>query len=158
MRTHSGSRGRWIAWQSVALFAFMTSFTLPALAKNGKDMVDAAASAWLKAYDAHDAIQVAAVYGDEGMLLPPNADLIQGPEAITNFWKGLIETGSAVQLDNQETFVDGKLGYRMGLYRIFAKDGALLDKGKYVEIWKRSDDKWVIHRDIWNTSLPPAGK
>jgi ketosteroid isomerase-like protein len=155
MRTN---RLRGVAWQSVVVLAVLASAPLPALAKNGKDMVDAAASAWLKAYDAHDPVQVAAVYGEDGMLLPPNADPIPGPEAITNFWKGLIETGSAIQLDNQETFVDGKLGYRMGLYKIFAKDGAMLDKGKYVEIWKRADDKWLILRDIWNTSLPPAGK
>jgi ketosteroid isomerase-like protein len=155
MRTN---RLRWVALQSVILLGLSTSVTLPALAKNAKDMVDAAASAWVKAFEAHDAVQLAAVYGDDGMLLPPNADPIQGLEAITNFWKGLIETGSAIQLDNQETFVDGKLGYRMGLYKIFAKDGAILDKGKYVEIWTRPDDKWVIHRDIWNTSLPPVGK
>jgi ketosteroid isomerase-like protein len=130
----------------------------PALAKNGKDQINEASQTWIKAYEARDAGRVSSVYGEEGMLLPPNADLIQGTEAIMNFWKGLLDTGAAIQLDNQETIADGKLGYRMGLYKIFAGDGAMLDRGKYVEIWKRSDDKWWLYRDIWNTSLPPAGK
>jgi hypothetical protein len=44
MRTN---RLRWVALQSVILLGLSTSVTLPALAKNGKDMVDAAASAWV---------------------------------------------------------------------------------------------------------------
>jgi ketosteroid isomerase-like protein len=29
------------------------------------------------------------------------------------------------------------------------------DKGKYVVVWKKGDDGiWMLHVDIWNTSLP----
>jgi hypothetical protein len=33
-------------------------------------------------------------------------------------------------------------------------EGNLLDRGKYIEIWTKVDGKWLIHRDIWNSSLP----
>jgi ketosteroid isomerase-like protein len=130
----------------------------PGFAKNSKDQIEEASKAWMKAYEARDAGRLSSVYGEDGTLLPPNAELIQGTEGIMNFWKGLLDTGANIQLDNQEVVADGKLGYRMGLYKVFAKDGAMLDRGKYIEIWKRSDDRWWLYRDIWNTSLPAAAE
>jgi hypothetical protein len=35
-------------------------------------------------------------------------------------------------------------------------DGKVLDKGKYIVIWKKEDGTWKLHRDIWTTSVPPA--
>jgi len=128
----------------------------PALAKNGRDQIDEAAKNWIKAFEERDAGRVSSVYGEDGMILPPNADVIQGTEGIMNFFKGMIDTGATLQLENQESMVDGKLGYRMGLYKVFAKDGAMLDRGKYMEIWRKQDDKWWLYRDTWNTSLPAS--
>jgi uncharacterized protein (TIGR02246 family) len=127
-----------------------------ALAKNGRDQIDEAAKTWIKAFEARDAGRVSSVYGEDGMILPPNAEVIQGTEGIMNFFKGMLDTGATLQLENQETIVDGKLGYRMGLYKVFAKDGAMLDRGKYMEIWRKQDDKWWLYRDTWNTSLPAS--
>jgi len=128
----------------------------PALAKSGRDQIDEAAKNWIKAFEDKDAGRVSSVYGEDGMILPPNADVIQGTEGIMNFFKGMIDTGATLQLENQESMADGKLGYRMGLYKVFAKDGAMLDRGKYMEIWRKQDDKWWLYRDTWNTSLPAS--
>lgn len=131
-------------------------FAGSALAKNGRDQIDEAAKTWIKAFEARDAGRVSSVYGEDGMILPPNVDVIQGTEGIMNFFKGMLDTGATLQLENQETLVDGKLGYRMGLYKVFAKDGAMLDRGKYMEVWRKQDDKWWLYRDTWNTSLPAS--
>ena len=128
----------------------------PALAKSGRDQIDEAAKNWIKAFEDKDAGRVSSVYGEDGMILPPNAEVIQGTEGIMNFFKGMIDTGATLQLENQESMADGKLGYRMGLYKVFAKDGAMLDRGKYMEIWRKQDDKWWLYRDTWNTSLPAS--
>jgi len=145
---------------ALAVFAaaLVLGFAGPVLAKNSKDQIDEAAKVWINAFEARDAGRVSSVYGEDGMILPPNADLIQGTEAIMNFFKGMLDTGATLQLENQESIVDGKLGYRMGLYKVFAKDGAMLDRGKYIEIWRKADNKWWLYRDTWNSSLPPAGK
>ena len=134
----------------------MLGLAAPALAKNGKDQIDDAAKVWIKAFEDRDAGRVSSVYGEDGSILPPNADVIQGTEGIMNFFKGMLDTGATLQLENQESMVDGKLGYRMGLYKVFAKDGAMLDRGKYIEIWRKTDNKWWLYRDTWNTSLPAS--
>ena len=143
---------------ALAVALLVVGLAGPAFAKNSKDQIDEAAKAWITAFEARDAGRLSSVYGEDGMILPPNADVIQGTEAIMNFFKGMLDTGATLQLENQESIVDGKLGYRMGLYKVFAKDGAMLDRGKYIEIWRKADNKWWLYRDTWNSSLPPAGK
>ena len=33
----------------------------------------------------------------------------------------------------------------------------LTDRGKYLVVWKRgADGNWRLHRDIFNSSLPPS--
>ncbi|HET9234135.1 MAG TPA: DUF4440 domain-containing protein [Candidatus Eisenbacteria bacterium] len=142
----------------LAGLAFMVGIAAPALAKKDREKIDERAAAWFKAFEERDSGRVASIYGEDGMLLPPNAEIIQGTEAIATFWKGMMDIEATLQLTNQETQADGKLGYRLGTFKVFAKDGAVLDQGKYVEIWKRHDDQWWMARDIWNSSLPPAVK
>jgi hypothetical protein len=40
-------------------------------------------------------------------------------------------------------------------YLVFGKDG-VVDKGKYINIWKKEDGDWKILSNIWNTNLPMA--
>ncbi len=61
----------------------------------------------------------------------------------------------AIELEDLETRVEGDLGYKAGRYRVRTKDGELVDRGKYIEIWSKVDGQWLLHRDIWNSSLPP---
>ena len=61
----------------------------------------------------------------------------------------------SIELEDLEIKVVGNLGYKAGRYRTTAEDGSLIDRGKYIEIWSKIDGGWVIHRDIWNSSVQP---
>ncbi|MFQ5530587.1 MAG: DUF4440 domain-containing protein, partial [Gemmatimonadota bacterium] len=54
----------------------------------------------------------------------------------------------------QEVFVQGDLAYLLGTTNLLSVDGEVVDRGKYVEIWKRREGQWELYRDIWNGSLP----
>ena len=43
-----------------------------------------------------------------------------------------------------------------GKYEIYDAENKLLDKGKYVVVWKLVNGSWKMYRDIWNTSMPAA--
>ena len=49
----------------------------------------------------------------------------------------------------------GKTAYEVGKYQLFADGDQMADQGKYIVTWKQVEGKWKLHRDIWNTSLPP---
>jgi hypothetical protein len=60
------------------------------------------------------------------------------------------------ELEIQEAFVQGDHAYLLGTFKILDKGGKVIDRGKYIEIWKWVREQWGLYRDIWNTSLPPS--
>jgi uncharacterized protein (TIGR02246 family) len=105
-----------------------------------------------------DVAALGALYTDDAQALPPNSDVVEGRAAIQEMWKGVLASGvGGASLETTDVETEGSLAYETGRYQMRSKDGKVLDRGKYVVVWKRSGNDWRIHRDIWNTSMP-AGK
>ena len=99
-----------------------------------------------------DAAAVAALYTADAKLFPPNAEPVSGTAAITEFWKGQIGTGVNVTLTAGEVSAHGALAHEVGTFDVKSLDGAALDSGHYIVIWKNDGGQWKLHRDIWNSS------
>lgn len=108
---------------------------------------------WQSAYDANDAAVIAAVYSENGALLPPNSESVNGQAAIEDFFRDFQATGMRIEIQDTEAYVHGDVGYTVGAYTITNADGATIDEGKYVAIWRYIDGTWRMHRDIFNTNL-----
>jgi uncharacterized protein (TIGR02246 family) len=110
----------------------------------------------MRAFAGGDATGVADLYTAGGQLLPSHSDVISGHEAITAFWKGAMEMGIAsAALESVELSDLGDTAIETGHYTLAGSDGGVMDQGKYLVVWKNEDGAWKLHRDIWNTSLPP---
>lgn len=119
----------------------------------------AAANATMRtAFRDADAASLAALYGDDGALMPPGLARVEGRAAIEAFWRDVMDAGYQVTPEDRLVRIDGDVGFKEGDYEIRSGDGELLDHGKYIEAWSRQDDgRWVLVRDIWNSSVqPPA--
>ena len=100
---------------------------------------------------------LAGLYTADAQLFPPNGDAIGGREAIQTFWQGVIGSGvKGAKLTTTEATASGDTAYEVGQYELSGADGKVLDRGKYIVIWKRDGGQWRLHRDIWNTSMPAA--
>ena len=107
------------------------------------------------AYSRGDVAGVAAFYTADGQLLPTNSEIIQGHEAIAGFWQFVMGLGvKTVALAPSELDVQGETAVEIGQYTLGGADGATIDQGKYLVVWKNDGGSWKLHRDIWNTSLP----
>ena len=51
--------------------------------------------------------------------------------------------------------VKGDMAWHAGTYSVI-KDGTTVDTGAYMEVLRKKGGKWLIVRDIWNSSTPPA--
>ncbi|MEE9277686.1 MAG: DUF4440 domain-containing protein [Dehalococcoidia bacterium] len=107
-----------------------------------------------------DAAGCAAVYPDDGILLPPNAPTFTGRQAIQEFWQGAIDMGvKGANLKTVSLEEHGNTAIEIGAYTLDIQppDGdATQDIGKYVVIWKRqSDGSWMWAIDIFNSDNPP---
>ena len=108
--------------------------------------------AWIAAFNAGDAAAIAAMMTEDGELLPPNADPIVGREAIEAYWSAVIASGLQGSLEPVESHTDGDLGYKQGTFEL-TMDGEVADHGKWIEVWKKVDGEWLLHRDIYNSSV-----
>lgn len=115
------------------------------------------ADAWVERYAANDAAGVAALYTEDAQLLPPDMEVVSGRAAIQEFVaKTNPPGGPEFEIATIETLVFGDYAHRQGSFTVKGPDGAAIETGKFIELWKKVDGQWLIHRDIWNANEPPA--
>ena len=110
---------------------------------------------FMAASEAGDGAAVAALYTDDASFLPPHCPAIVGPQAIAEFAQEIFDAGVAkIELRSIDVEEHGDVAFEEGRYRLVAADGDLVDEGKYVVIWKRTDGTWKLHKDIFNSDHP----
>jgi uncharacterized protein (TIGR02246 family) len=118
--------------------------------------IEAANVEFMAAFSAHDAAAIASFYTVNGEVLPPNMDIIEGRPAIQAFWQAAFDMGvDSILLEIQEVDALGNTAVEVSHYTLYLADGTMADTGKYIVEWKRVSGEWYLHRDIFNTNLPP---
>jgi uncharacterized protein (TIGR02246 family) len=97
-----------------------------------------------------DAHELAALYGDEALLLPPDGGIVTGRDSIADFWRDGLERG--LTLDTVRVVAHERDGFVVGTYHVAPTDQAAADSGKYVMCFARGDDGWKLVVDIWNAT------
>jgi uncharacterized protein (TIGR02246 family) len=119
-----------------------------------RSAIEAANKKWEAIASRGDGPGVAALYTADGQLFPPESDVVRGTEAIGRFLQAVFDSGIAgVSLVTVEVESHGDTAHEAGTLEFLDADGKVLDRGKYIVIWKREDASWKLHRDIWNTSV-----
>ncbi|MHC4610764.1 MAG: YybH family protein [Planctomycetota bacterium] len=117
--------------------------------------------AWFDLYNAGDADGVAALYAEDGAIMPPNAPMMVGRAAIRDYLASDIENSMEAGI----TFVgdevtDGAAGgdtaWITGTFSVNDASGATVDTGKDLTVFGRTNGEWLIVRDIWNSDVPTA--
>uniref|UniRef100_Q01XW8 Ketosteroid isomerase-like protein n=1 Tax=Solibacter usitatus (strain Ellin6076) TaxID=234267 RepID=Q01XW8_SOLUE len=116
---------------------------------------------WSKAASANDLDATVSFYSDDATLLPPNAPIRVGKQAIRAVWAELLAPGTSVswQVSKVEVSQAGDLAYLIGTYVVTMKDPQgkpVTDKGKLLEVWKPIGGKWKAVADTYNSDLPIA--
>lgn len=92
------------------------------------------------------------MYTADATVLPPGAPMITGRENIRSFWQQTLEamgpTGGGLETLSLEVY--GETAVEIGRATIESAGAAV--EVKYVVVWKREDDSWKWHIDIWNTN------
>jgi uncharacterized protein (TIGR02246 family) len=115
---------------------------------------------WSKTAMANDLEGTVSYYSDDASMLPPNAPIATGKQAIRAVWASLLSPDVTVswEVSKAEVARSGELAYVMGVYSITAKNPKgkpQEDRGKLVEVWKKQvDGKWKTVADIFNSDLP----
>lgn len=115
----------------------------------------AATEAWEAALNDKDIDGIVALYTSDARVLPPNAEMASGSDAVRTVFGGMIDAGIGGELTSIETKVSGDMAYDVGTYTL-RLDGEVIDTGKFITTSSRSDDgEWLITNDIFNSDNPP---
>jgi uncharacterized protein (TIGR02246 family) len=110
---------------------------------------------FMTAFERGEAGRLAALYTEGGQLLPPETDIVTGKAGIESFWKGAMTSGiKRVQLKTVDVEQNGQVALEVGTATLYGEDGKLIDKAKYLVVWKLEDNQWKLHRDMWNAGAP----
>jgi uncharacterized protein (TIGR02246 family) len=117
---------------------------------------------WLQLVKAKDAAGIAALYAEDGAVMPPNAAIGKGRAAIQQTWASLMQTpGFALTFVPEQIVVSasGDMALDRGTYSLtIAPDGTTqTDTGKYVVVWRKVGSDWKAAADIFNSDLPARG-
>ena len=116
--------------------------------------ISSAQQRFLDLFAQNDLAGMAACYTENAQMLPANMDAIAGRAAIASVFKFTAVAGHTLDFQTHELEVHGLSAIEMGSYTRKRSDGSAFDRGKYMLVWKRVDDRWLIHRDMFHTTLP----
>lgn len=136
------------------LLRLLSSFFLSVLiAIPGIAVADSGPEAEMKefisAFNSQDAAGVAALYHDDGKLLPDGRPIVSGKKAIEEFWAGTFGAGlSGIEKTPIEIVVSGDLAVETSSYFVTFNDAKIA--GKDTLVWrKNAEGEWKISTDIW---------
>ncbi|MGQ8337028.1 YybH family protein [Sunxiuqinia sp. A32] len=147
-----------VSFTKQLFFLFLSLLIVGGCAQKPVDVsaeIQSANDQFVEAYQSGDAQAVADRYTADAKVYPENSDVVQGTEAIAEFWAGAISMGvTEVMLQTVSATRYGNMAVEDGRYMLHLEGGQMVDQGKYVVTWEMVDGQWKISKDIWNSSNP----
>ena len=123
-----------------------------------------AATAYHEAATAKDAARVVALYDEGAVMVPPNADMVEGPQEVRGYRFGFITTPGVelrFEIVHAEVSASGDMGWTLAIVEItiHRPDGPPgSDRVRDFHVWKKqADGSWKVAVDIWSSGLPVGG-
>ena len=104
-----------------------------------------------------DSVGLASLYTSDAKFMMPNMPTASGRNAVQSAFAGLFAAMGTpnLTLTTNDIWGTEELITEVGSYTMTDKTGKEIDKGKYIDLWKMEDGKWKLHRDIFNSDMPP---
>ena len=78
-----------------------------------------------------------------------------GRQALQAMFQAFMDMGiKTIELAPVEAEGCGDTAFEVGRYTFRDARDRIIDRGKYVVVWKHDAGQWRLHRDIFNSSLP----
>jgi ketosteroid isomerase-like protein len=117
--------------------------------------LEAATQAWIKAFNAHDTDALVTLATQDVVLMDANVVApVSGQEGARAAWARAAGVAQGqVTSATKEIVINGDVAWRIGALAYTLPDGQVVNRGQSLEIWKRVNGKWKIHRQMSSSLL-----
>lgn len=109
---------------------------------------------WGQAFVKGDSASFIGLYHPEARIYPPNMAMLNSRTDLGRMLAGV--PGSGIQsatVTTTDLVASGDLVIETGTFEM--RDASkVVDRGKYLAVWKQDNGRWRIYRDIWNSDMP----
>jgi ketosteroid isomerase-like protein len=129
--------------------------------------LEATSQAWIKAFNERDVNALIALTTEDVVLLDPSVAPASGREAALRVLEQAVAASKdQVTTATKEIVVAGDIAWRIGALTHRLPNGDVVGRGQSLEIWKRVNGKWKVHRQMSSSLLvqprlwprpPPSG-
>jgi uncharacterized protein (TIGR02246 family) len=109
------------------------------------------------AYNAKEAAKVAALFADNGAVMPPNASTVQGTASVRSYYEQRFAQGASdLKLEIGDILGAGTMAYATGNYFLnMAPPGGAVrrDRGKFIFIFRGRGDRWLLERLMFSSDF-----
>ena len=125
--------------------------------------VERATGAFHEALRTNDAQTFLSFVAEDVVMMPPGEAPIRGKDALRAWYAAFLSQyrTSSLTLGEREVLVGEGFAVEIGSFEwglIPAAGGSpVLDRGSYMQVWKRQPDgQWRFEREIWNSAAPAS--
>jgi ketosteroid isomerase-like protein len=124
--------------------------------QKARSFIDSINAKFTEEFKKGDSVALASHYSTDAEMLFANSEPIKRKDILSE-WGGMLRTGiKDFTFATTDITGSGDLLVETGTYEMKTADKKLIDKGKYVVVWKQQNGEWKLYRDIGNTSMPAA--
>jgi ketosteroid isomerase-like protein len=123
--------------------------------------VEATTTAFHEALRTDNAEALMSYVADDVVLAPPGEPPIRGKEAMRTWYAGFLSQyrTTSLTLADKEVFVGDGWAVEFGSFEWGLAPAAggesVVDRGAYMQVWKRTPEgAWQFAREIWNSAAP----
>jgi ketosteroid isomerase-like protein len=109
---------------------------------------------------AQDVAEALTFWAEDAIVQPAGAPQIQGKEAIGGLYRQFFEGGQLKEFSGTTSHLEvsaaGDLAYEYGVNRMVlaGPEGDLLDMGKYLVVWKKTNGEWFVTALSFTSDTP----
>ncbi|WP_136666732.1 nuclear transport factor 2 family protein [Flavobacterium sp. H122] len=120
-----------------------------------KKAIQERSNIYVDAVNKKDSVGLSHCYTVDAKLMAPNEKSAEGRAAIQKMMGGWMKTGMPhLSIETVEVWGDDNALTAEEIWTFKDKDGKILDQGKAVEVYKKEDGVWKLHRDCFNSDMP----
>ena len=110
-----------------------------------------------RAHVTGDSALIDNMFTEDARVLPPGADPVIGRAAIAELTSQYILSGvTEFREETTDFYGNEDLLIDQGSYVMVYGKEKTVEKGKYLNVWKKEGGIWKIYSNIWNTNAPPG--